>query len=185
MKRIRHYLKKRHMESFDNKALTKPKILIIIGVILAVTALIVILKIANKQSSTVDIQATDGVFTSFSATATGKVTQINSSQIEIENNEKKQSFGLSKDVLIVQNNFLNTLTNLLITPVQAQEIPLRPSLPAGTEDTTSSGSSIPNIPAVPRKNIRAIKVGDVVSLNLTKEKESSSWIVTNITLLSQ
>lgn len=135
----------------------------------------------------------DGVFTSFSATAQGKVTKVNDSEIEIEDNNSKKAFKLSKNVLISQNKILDSLVNLIIRPVEAQatsspttiQLP-PPGAPGSTNPALTppplinSASGSANLPLPGSKSIKDVKVGDNVFLTLSKQKENGEWMVVSI-----
>lgn len=177
------------LPSLENKrARVNPKIIIIIVLvfILIIGLIFLSIKLTKKPSSGLK-ETQNGVFISFSATATGKVTKVSSSEIEIENGGEKRTFNIKENVFITKKSVLDNLTGLLIKEALAQEqinmpiIPPRPGLPS--DNIQSSTSGILNIPPAPRKGTRDIKVGDMVNLSLTKNKEADPWIVTGITVL--
>lgn len=171
--------------SRSKKAAINPRILVLIAIIAVILIGGVLLSPMLKQSS-VNITSTpsSGVFTSFSATAMGKVTSISSSQIEIENAGVKKSFKIADNVLITHKSLLDKIADILVSEVEAQAIPPRPSLPSYSIDTqAATGTGTPNIPPAPRKQISQVKVGNYVSLNLTKTREADPWVVTGISVL--
>lgn len=197
-----HRLRKRkkHMEPTANqtpnytppvhknaKALAKTRLLIIIGVValIIVSGVFISGLIKKNDKPNVQMGLSEGVFTSFYATAIGKVSRISNSDIEIEDKGIKKSFKLSENLLITHKSLFDRIAGILISDVEAQAIPPRPNLPPEVIDTkTATGSGVtPNIPPAPRKELKEIKVGDLVSLNLTKDKENSLWIVTGISTL--
>lgn len=176
------------LPSLENKkARVNPRIIIIIVLvfILIIGLIFLSIKLTKKPSSGLK-ETQNGIFVSFSAIATGKVTKISKSNIEIENNGVRKNFRISDNVLISQKSLLDKIANILVPEVEAQLIPPRPSLPPQTTDTkASSNSGIPNVPPAPRKNVGEIKVGDFVSLSLSKERENAEWIVTGISLIGR
>lgn len=105
---LRRKHKRHYMEPTQNqttKALAKNKLLIVAGVVILIiiSAVFIANLVKNTNKPTIKVGSTDGVFTSFAATATGTVTKISGSDIEIENNGVKKSFKFSENLLITYN----------------------------------------------------------------------------------
>lgn len=127
----------------------------------------------------------EGIFISFSATATGKVTKVSAQSIEIESGKEKRAFRVAEGVFVSQLNILERISSVLIPEAYAQTSP-KVSTPSAGQSLTppslpppvisSSSSAQPDQP----KSIKDVRIGQTVSLTLTKQNEKDDWTVTTI-----
>jgi hypothetical protein len=141
----------------------------------------------------------EGVFVSFSATAQGKVTAITDSSIEIEYEKSKKNFKLANNLFIVKKpsqSIFAFILDKLIPEANAEAPTVNPPSPNPHSPSSVNTQTVPpaiNKPALlptattgsgaaqlKQKNIKDIKVGDTVTLMLTKQKEADDWVVTSI-----
>ncbi len=126
----------------------------------------------------------DGVFIAFSATAQGKVTNVTDTSITIQSDNISKQFTISDNVFVTNNssnNLLDKIAEKLIPTAFAQT---KISTPSATSNTSFTGPPPPpssnSGQTMKIKSVKDVKVGQNVTLTLTKQKESDPWIVTTI-----
>lgn len=144
---------------------------------------------SGNQGSTPSVSR-EGVFTSFTATAQGVVTRLDNSSIEIEAGSEKRTFKLSTSVFVAKDtdNLFNKIVGLLIPEAFAQSPStpsaatsnINPSVIPPPPSTSSSAAQAMNV-----KTISDVKVGQTVTINLTKMREKDEWEVTTIFIQPQ
>ncbi len=196
---------------------TYAKPLLILFIILFLISISLVIALTKQRS---DLQkkllaqngldTAQGIYTLFTASAQGTVAKINDTQVEVENNGKRQTFTISSSVFVASNRFpistaslptqsvidqlFNSLEKVLISTVDAQSPATTSSQRLTTPKPTTAPTPMPtpqqtktaSPAATPQqKTIKDIKTGDHVLITLSKQKMADPWRVVSIFVQSK